>query len=473
MMKMESKYPIKTMMDRYGFYRQRYVMMRKDVVNCIDSKYTTRQMWEHLNGNMSLCVFAGPHNTVFLSIDIDMKDADVVHKVIDTMVELGIPKEKIYVSDSGGKGYHVDIFFANSIYNWRAKELYELVIYFGELDRRKVEYRPTKSQAIKLPLGVHQKTGNRCWFVDRDTLVPIEDFNYIDRTEKIEVYRIEQIIKEGNLRRFYIMLEEAKNSEQTEQSGSGKRYKKISPSNITIDVAGTRQQCMVKEALRLYRAGGEYPDIHKGLEAWLDAQDPAMYKDSWQECLRNIDNISAWVMRCGRRKELGEDLVHEFHNNIHIYESDARHILKAPTKNSRMFAFLITLFCDKYGFCGLSEKKIGDILSVRSNKTVSGMVKKISKMFWITPGGYNNRGDSLKRVTNKYRFHKDHQRTGRSIEINDFITSENIYGLYIRMLAEFCSDIELAKDVTLPELKDVRAARKEIEHNGREQDKAG
>jgi len=469
---MEYNYPIMTMLDRYGFFRQRYVMMRGDAISHIESKYTTRQMFEHLNGNISLCVFAGPRNTSFLSVDVDMKDHEVVQKVIDAMVGLGIPKDKIYVSDSGGKGYHVDIFFANSIYNWKAKELYDLIIYFGALDRRKVEYRPTKTQAIKLPLGVHQKTGNRCWFVDPDTLTPIEDFNYIESTEKIEVYKIDQIIKEGNYRRYNIMLEEAEKS-GLDYLGCKARNAKIPTSNIMIDIAGTRQRCMVNEALRIYRAGGDYSDIHRGLEHWLSIQDPSMYKDSWQECMRNIDNISGWAMRCGRRGQINNDKTHEFHNNIRVYESDAKHILKAPTKNTRLLVFLITLFCDKYGFCGLSEKKIGEMLSIKSNKTVCESVKKIHHMFWIVHGGYKNVGNTLRRVTNKYRFHKDYIRDGRYIEIDEFVSAENVYDLYIKTLALLCSDEEIKDILTSPELQDVMAARKEIERNGREDDKAG
>lgn len=449
------EYPVEVMLDRYGFYRQKYVMMKSEFTMHVGNAYTAKQMWEHLNGNMSLCVFAGPSNTSFLSIDIDMRSADVVHKVIDTMVDLGFPRDRIYVSDSGGKGYHVDVYFMQSIYNWMARQIYDLIIYFGELDKRKVEFRPTASQAIKVPLGVHQKTKRRCWFVDRETLVPIESFDYIESTQKIEPWRIDQIIKEGNKRRFYILLDDIQRVQH------GKKSKSVYGEEISIDETGTRQRCMIEEALRLYRAGGDYNSIHADLTTWLGRQDPSMYKDSWQECMRNIDSITGWVMRCGRRRELGDDPKHEYHDNMRVYRSDIVRIIEAPTKTARMLAFLITVFCDKYEFCGLGEKKLCEILSVSSKLTIikasNALVDR--QMFYKKKGGVYYTGNSLKPVTNKYKFPKDYVRSGEYIEIDGLVTTENIYNLYIHTMAALCTDDELKTHLTKPELADVRKAR--------------
>lgn len=471
-MKMEEQnYPVKTMMNRYGFYRQKYVMMKPEFTTHVDSAYTSKQMWEHLNGNMSLCVFAGPNNTAFLSIDVDMRDPDVVHTVIDTMVDLGFPRERIYVSDSGGKGYHVDVFFAQSIYNWMAKQLYDLIIYFGKLDKRKVEFRPTANQAIKLPLGVHQKTGRRCWFVDPESLSPIETFEYIETTQHLEPWRVDQILRDGNRRRFYIMLDEI----QSEAKEGPKKRCKLSHGNeINIDEAGTRQRCMIEEALRLYRAGGDYSSIHSDLVSWMTKQDPSMYKDSWEECMRNIDSITGWVMRCGRRRELGDDPNHDYHDNTRIYKSDMDRIVEAPTKTARLLAFLITVFCDKYEFCGMSERKMQDILSVSAKPTIikasNALVDR--KLFYKKKGGMVYTGNSLRPVTNKYKFPNDYVRSGEHIEIDGLVTADNIYDLYISAMVALCDYGELKKQLTRQELQDVRKARKEMELNGREQDKA-
>ena len=460
-------YPVEAVMDRYCFFRQKYVFMRPDFTKHMAAPYTSRQVWEHLNGSMSLCVFAGPSNTSFLTFDIDLRNPDVVRRVVDTLAELGVPREKIYVSDSGGKGYHVDIFFANSIYNWKAKELYDLVIYFGGLNPRKVEYRPTARQAIKLPLGVHQKTGRRCWFVNRETLEPIEDMGYIDQTGKVEVWRVEEILREGNRRRFYRMLgeiEEETNSPtqdryekrtDTECNKRGERSER-EPSRITEP--GTRQKLMITEALRLYREGGDYGSIHAGLIDWLAAQDRRMYKDSWDECMRNVNNITAWVMRCGRRRELGEDKTHEYRGTkMRVYESDVRRILLGPTKTARLLAFLITIYCDRYEFCGMGVKRFCDELGVKTKDTIIAAANALvaAGLFSRTNGGLRNTGGGLQKVTNKYRFPAGYKRGGEYVEIDGAVTGENIYEMYIRTVAALCGGCDLS-GLTKNELADIK-----------------
>src|SRR5699024_1347835 len=56
-----------------------------------------------------------------------------------------------------------------------------------------VEFRPSWNQGVKLPLGVHQRTGNRCWFVDNRTLEPIESFDYIMSIEPMDSSEIMEI----------------------------------------------------------------------------------------------------------------------------------------------------------------------------------------------------------------------------------------------------------------------------------------
>ena len=463
---MSEKEVIFAIMDRYCFYRRKYVIMRKDGEKVItlhmDSSYTDKQVWEHLNGIMSLCVFAGPSNTSFLSVDVDERDPEVTQRVVATMVDLGFPEDRIYVSESGGKGYHVDVFFERSIYNWKAKQLYELIIFFGGFNRRKVELRPTSNQAIKLPLGVHQKTGQRCWFVDLRSMNPIEDCEYICRTEKIGAWQIEKILKDGNKRRFNILLEQV-NSEAKPKATRTKRRLVDTGEPYRITEPGTRHRVMIAEALRLYRAGGDYGSIHRGLEDWLSQQNPAMYKDPWEECRRDIDNITGWVMQKGRRRELGDDPTHEYHDRTRIYETDARRIITAPTKAARLLAFFITVFCDRYGFCGLSSQKLCEKTGIKSNKTLATASKDLAELglFHKTNGGYRNIGNALKPVTNKYKFPDGYVRGGEYIEIDGMVTAENVYTLYIHAIAALCAEEENGS-LTAPEVADIRRIRNEL-----------
>ena len=100
---------------------------------------------------------------------------------------MGLPRDKIYVSFSGRKGYHVEVFFDRIVDGNTLFNLYCHVIRNGGLDPDKVEFRPTPSMAIKLPLSVHGSTGNICWFVDRETFNFIEDEEYILSIEQVRV----------------------------------------------------------------------------------------------------------------------------------------------------------------------------------------------------------------------------------------------------------------------------------------------
>ena len=193
--------------DRYVLYRQKYVKIRDpEKLTKMDkiqhkSPTTTEFKYlddpyilDHLHGDYAVGVFAGPKATKFICIDIDMLDTEVVHKVVDTLTEMGIPQDRLYVSLSGGKGYHVDIFVNGKVYNNVVRLFYEQMLEISGLDRRKVECWPTHGHGVKLPLGVHQRTHQRCWFVDRETLEPIENLDYIYETGYVDECVINEIV---------------------------------------------------------------------------------------------------------------------------------------------------------------------------------------------------------------------------------------------------------------------------------------
>ena len=97
-----------------------------------------------------------------MAFDVDTQDNayDDTLELVELLVTYyGIDQQFIYVSNSGNKGYHVELFFDRAI-QWRALEPFYLEV-IEKLDKTKkeVELRPT-ANGLKLPLGVHRKTGN-------------------------------------------------------------------------------------------------------------------------------------------------------------------------------------------------------------------------------------------------------------------------------------------------------------------------
>ncbi|QKS71955.1 hypothetical protein FLK61_35400 [Paenalkalicoccus suaedae] len=142
-------------------------------------KLNDSMLRKHLAGDLTYGVFAGAYFTKFIAFDVDFTDADLArwatHKLIATLNEdFGVPFRDIHVSFSGGKGYHVELFFAKPVQLASVKAFYSSVMtQVGDLAGGQIEFRPNANQGVKLPLGVHQKTGKRCWFVANDTLEPL------------------------------------------------------------------------------------------------------------------------------------------------------------------------------------------------------------------------------------------------------------------------------------------------------------
>ena len=139
----------------------------------------------HIKGDLTYGIFNGGYFNKFITFDIDFSEHSLARwttlKLIDVLVtEFNIKCKDIHVSLSGGKGYHIDLFFDKPLPVETTKSFYTKVMQqMGIIEGGKIEFRPSWEQGVKLPLGVHQVTGNRCWFVNNETLEPIESFEYL------------------------------------------------------------------------------------------------------------------------------------------------------------------------------------------------------------------------------------------------------------------------------------------------------
>ena len=193
--------------DLYITYRRRYVVMQAapeleagyqiymPKSSSGPVKLTNRVVCRHLNRKLAISVFAGAYSSKFICFDVDYPDPFEVKKLIEILTGYGVPRDLIYVSTSGGKGYHVEIFFDGLVYTEQLRKFYDCVCVDGNFDPHKIEFRPTNGQAIKLPLSVHFKTGRMCCYLDRDTLQPIEDPAYVLQIQQMAVADFEKVLE--------------------------------------------------------------------------------------------------------------------------------------------------------------------------------------------------------------------------------------------------------------------------------------
>lgn len=127
-------------------------------------KITVDDLIDHVERRRTLGAITDPTTglTNFISFDVDTKDKayDDTLELVELLVTYyGIDQQFIYVSNSGHKGYHVELFFDEAI-QWQALEPFylEVINKLGKT-KKEVELRPT-ANGLKLPLSINRKTSN-------------------------------------------------------------------------------------------------------------------------------------------------------------------------------------------------------------------------------------------------------------------------------------------------------------------------
>lgn len=453
-----------SLLNLYCLYRQRWVCMmdpQKTVypIQTVKERFTDGHVINHLNGNYTMCVFAGKSATKFLCVDVDLGEPEVVHRVVDTIEDMGIPRQLIYVSSSGRKGYHVEIFFENFIYNSCAEKFYWGMIERGQLNPRKVEYRPTHTQAIKLPLGVHQTTQRRCWYVDRETLEPIERFDYIFEIERIpQAYMNELVdgIVNEHMREIYAQVNANANAKHERAV--------VATESLVVTQPGTRHNIQKKVAARARLDGHDYDSLVDIQMKWYAQQDQSLIGSTESEVLADAEKIAAWAIKNVVPKHAVQASQKTGNGFIRVHKSSIPYILNAPTKSTRLVLFLLVLFCDVYGEVKITYETIAKYTGF-SEYTVGKAIAWLAAEKFIAMEHTFHKVDvfATKKGANRYSFpgEKKYYSPDRKylnvdyVDIHEMITAENLREIYYRTLGAICKPEYLARYLTKPELGEI------------------
>ena len=454
--------------DLYCGYRQKYVIMTPEYTKTVNHYFSDKVLESHVNGFYAVCVFAGPKATTFLTFDIDAGGKAAVRKVVNALADNGIPRDKIYISTSGRKGYHVDMFFDPFIYNDAAKNIYDLVIWTTKLDPSKVEFRPTNTQAIKLPLGVHATTRKRCWYLDPVSLEPIEDINYIYNIEKIPAQLIREVRANWNRKRWNNLYAEMvcgdTGDDGVAEKNSTVLAKKTRLDDYRLTDKHTRHETMVEIARNKRMAGASAATIQRILMEWYSEQDPELIGSSKKEVRADAEEIAAWaersvpVLRVNRPEEGGPKFT----------KADIYYIMKAKTATSRKVAVLLYLLCKMYGEAHISYERIADTVGC-SLASVKSAISEIVKSRIITrqSGGlYIKQGQMIKK-SNTYTLPR--RREAACLQDDELLAEECVIAekyeptkfneVYYKVIGTLCTDEYLEQHISQRELEEVRNAR--------------
>lgn len=150
----------------------------------LDRNLIDKDIARHLRGGTAAVINTPNGYSKWLCFDLDAKTEEgkqqaipIARNLIQNLSQY-FQSEGIHLEHSGGKGYHVWIFFDHIVPIEDLLAFAKHVTQFNQgntdLD---IEFRPESAngKGVKLPLGIHNKTGNFCAFLNKETFERIDD----------------------------------------------------------------------------------------------------------------------------------------------------------------------------------------------------------------------------------------------------------------------------------------------------------
>lgn len=312
----------------------------------------------HLRGKRTYGIFSGPEVSKFITFDVDLVSKELVLSLYKELNRVGISSKYIHTSWSGSKGYHVDIYFSDVLQVSKVKRLFDYIKFrmkrkFPDLDiEGKVEFRPSPTQGLKLPLGVNLKNkdpnSNVCWYVDvKNSLKPIRTLEYILNIEPIKREDLITII--NDLPETVDETLESIEEDSSEQSLLNNHEKLTT--NVTLESLelldkngltqpGTRNASLCKLAIYYKSQGASKNQCRQKLIIWMDAQDEKYYKTPLDTCYKEIERIAEGAYKKNIHLKLGKTEIEISRNEIltlHYYDKFLRKTLNALFIHSKRY----------------------------------------------------------------------------------------------------------------------------------------
>lgn len=414
---------------------QLFIMTRFRYINVYKEEWRTQDTSEnknaiplndsfvkiHLEGKGCYGVFSSSEFTKFLCFDVDVPDNKMakwtVYKIKSVLNEIGFKPEDIHVSTSGNKGYHVDLYFNHPIKNYIANKIYKKVLDMADLndiDFGEVEYRPNLlQQAVKLPLGKHHKTGNRCWYVDED-LKPITNFEHILSIKQVDVQFIYDLMDEQRLLvNEYEVIEVDSMRHQIENKVKSldiyrqnidpedtiEAIEKILNEGLTIQ--GSRHVSIFKIAKYFRYQGFNQDETEEMLKEWMNQQDKNTYTTKIKDCYKDIEETVRYIYE----KEIS---LTTKQTELIIAFDEMKEILKLRTLNQKILAYCVMIHSKRYGNAKgvfyMTYKQMAESSSL-SYRTTQTLINELEKAEIIEIIERNRKSSSsYKNLPNIYKF---------------------------------------------------------------------
>lgn len=401
----------KKLADLYVTYRKKYIVQyynneKKDItykeVKAVKG-FKDSLLLKHIRQETTIGIFSGAYITSFMCFDVDIPNVNMakwaVYKLVHTLQEIGIPGEYIYISESGSKGYHVELFFDNPVQNSDVHKLYMMVlnaadllnINYGDIELRPFETKTGTTLGMKLPLGVNQKTGNTCWFCSfENSLQPIKDYNYIlsikqmpkeifldimQKNEDIVITPVQQEQIERITDKYKPLPEYRKN---IDEDYTIEEIEKLIENGLVR--IGTRHNALFNIAKYNKHCGLQAEDNINFLIAWMQQQEPSTYTTSWEGIINDIKEIIEYIYNhnCSFTVK---------NTRVQVNLSEISKILDIEGKNERLLLYAMLIHSKRYagkqGVFFMTKTQMMKTTGL-SDKTIKTIRKKLEEKGIIT-----------------------------------------------------------------------------------------
>lgn len=262
----------------------------------------------------------------------------VVRDVLKNASEkLMIDRGQMLVERSGSKGYHIWLFFAEPVEAVKAWRLTRVLS--GELGLDKVEMFPVQQSAddehpgslIKLPMGIHKKTNERCLFLDDNFEPQLDQWMALQNTTPINAAQLNNLLK----------------LQETEAD----RIEDDSVDDVTTIGGSIDRMIDSCAALKELRAKSERPDESTGLI--------------------NLTHNERLVLLSlfGKFGEVGRLKIHQFIKNTHNYNQD-------KTERAILSSTMAPMRCCKLQEYGICRKECQAIVDAGGTSPIKLSVDK-------------------------------------------------------------------------------------------------
>lgn len=355
----------------YVTERSRYVIMRKESIFIPKDKeryirLTNKNLTKHVMQGYAVSVFGTESGSRFLCFDVDAGGLAAVKALCRAIYSAGIDWNDIHISDSGNKGYHVELFFDDIVAHVRLLRFYRAIMGAMSIDTSRIECRPTRNTSIKLPLSVHQKTGRMCWYLDRESMEPIESFAYVFGIRPMDA-KLFAAIADTVECELPEVNDQIENAFLEYQNGEG-----VAISNVhlpDLQEPGTRHNLTVKLAVALRYRGVPMDACAEILLHWIAKQDHGLYHSSSREVFIDTHRIVRWTYQKAYVKVMNSA------DEVSISRADMLRAMTQGNKTMRRMYFLLLL--NRSYWKPLSQDDIAILLGV-STTLVERYIKRMT-----------------------------------------------------------------------------------------------